>query len=766
MADVTVELKLATELGGIENINYMVRDVVMAADGLSASIDTFVDFTHNGEYVVKIKGFKDQTFTASVGDPETMVVYVGNAASNRQVTVGTTANLNYKLYDAKSVDVTDKANSNLSSVDYEIVYSDGYTLNDNFLYFDEVGDYATVVATYHPGEKYDANGAEVGVFKSAETKFVATAQNQASIVSIENWGLGDPNAWGGDVKSVILDNDNNPDGKLWVKLKLSDGSTPIINEYDQAIYVGETFIGYANFTALNPDVVEVYENFNNSNTFDVFGRTAGLSAPVMFSYVTNIAGEDVEIPVKSLTIEVKAPRKMQSVGYGSTSIVLSASPKDNDNKNANPMIENPTITLSVKDQYGGTYPNYTILGWEPVSKLAERATMASYDYVPGDVQDDLNTPTFNETKLQHEQVIDMSNPASILVKNANFQPLLWDVNNDLHADGTQPAGNASVGYRVRIQDDDTKAIMTAQFSINFRGHIGDEDHDDQRGHALELVMNKSYLDKNNGNAARFEKDNNNAHIGGLKTLVFDVYEKCNQAYYDEVAFEAWEGTTVPASTGLYYKVYKNGKDVTALAKGDLVLSDAPNSGTNGSGTTVTYKLSDKDTSDYTGAPGEIVIYKNDNDTIGAGTYKFQLFKVETKNGQNVATSVSGGMKTANVQVNTGSYKITFRDKVKAATEDPSDVIKCFKIADRNGTTFSMNGNDITTVDAANGVGTVKFGGSPRTFQIVRNFNKEYGQVNRVGDTIFVEKIVFWEEVEAGLYAEYVVPVNMFIEIGQ
>ena len=771
LADVKVYLKLTTDLKEVEEVNWMVRDVVMAADGLSASIDTFVDFTHNGEYVVEIKGFTAQTFTASVGDPETMVVYVGNAASNRQVTVGTTADLKYKLYDAKNVDVTDKVNSNLSSVDYEIVYSDGYTLNDTFLYFDEVGDYATVVATYHPGEKYDTNGAEVGVFKSAETKFVATPQNQASIEGVADWGITYPGSTNN--KYVILDDDNEPDGKLWIKLKLSNGViTDPIDEYDEAIYVGETFIGYANFTALNPDVVEVYENFGNSNTFDVFGRTAGKSAPVMFSYVTNIAGEDVEIPVKALTIEVKAPRRMDKVGYGSTSITLSASPSDehldlDPNVNNNNIkekgkirVENPTISLSVKDQYGQDYLRYTILGWEPVSKLAERATMASYEYVDGDVQDDPLTPTFNETKLQHQQVVNMSNPANITVANRNFQPLLWDVNNDLHADGTQPAGNASVGYRVRIQDNETKAIMTAQFSINFRGHIGDEDHDDQRGHAIELILDKGNLDGNQGNAARFE---GNAAAKAEKTLVFDVYEKCNQAYYDEVAFEAWTGTAVPTSAGLYYKVYKNGKDVTSLAKGDLVLSDNLNSGANGSGTTVTYRLSDVGGSDYTGAPGQIVIYKNANDTIGTGTYKFQLFEVKQSGNNFVPTSINGGMKTVNVQVNTGSYKITFRDSVKAATEDPADVIKCFRIADRNGNNFSLNG--INTLDKANGVGTVNFNGTPRTFQIVRNFNKEYGQVNRVGDTIFVEKIVFWENV-GGAYAEYVVPVNMFVEIGE
>ncbi|MBQ8798595.1 MAG: Ig-like domain-containing protein [Lachnospiraceae bacterium] len=736
LADVTVEQKVATELGGVENVNYMVRNVVMASDGLSASIDTFVDFVHNAEYVVKIKGFTTQTFTASVGDPESMVVYVGNAVANRQVTVGATENLKYKLYDAKNVDVTDKANSNLSSVDYEIVYSDGYTLTDNFLYFDEVGDYATVVATYHPGEKYDSNGVEVGVFKSAETKFVATAQNQASIVAIEDWGV---NAW--SAKDVKLDNDNNADGQLWVKLKLSDGSTQTVDYYDEPIYVGETFIGYANFTALNPDIVEVYE----SGTVDVYGRAVGF-APVMFSYVTNIAGEDIEVPVKSLTIEVKAKRAMKTVGYGSTSLVLSASPAQNDNSTK---IENPTVSLSVKDQYGDAYGDYTVLGWEPVSKLAERATMSET------VVDDANTPTFDESLITHGIAVDLdSSMVNVPIYNAEFQPLLWDVNNDLHADGTQPAGNASVGYRVRVKDNQTGTILTAQFSINFRGHIGDTDHGNQNGHALELVMNKTWLDKNNGNAARHEVVANNPHIAGEKTLVFDVFEKCNQAYYDEVAFEAWEGTTVPASTGLYYKMYRNGKDVTATAKAGAILADVLNSGAAGSGTTVTYRLSDVGTSQYDGR--DIVIYTNNDETIGAGTYKFQLFEVKTVNGQNRATSVSGGMKTANVQVNTGSYKLTFRDKAKAPTTAPEDLMKCFLIADRNGTTYSHAAHEVTA-------STVKFGNSTRDYMIVRNYDRE---AQRAGETAFVEKIVFWENLGDGTCAEFVVNVNMFVEIGQ
>ena len=737
LADVTVEQKLATELGGVENVNYMVRNVVMASDGLSAEIDTFMDFVHNAEYVVKIKGFTTQTFTASVGDPETMVVYVGNAVANRQVTVGTTANLNYKLYDGKNVDVTDKANSNLSSVNYEIVYSDGYTLTDNFLYFDEVGDYATVVATYHPGEKYDSNGVEVGVFKSAETKFVATAQNQASIVSISDWGV---NAW--SAKDVKLDDNNVADGALWVKLKLSDGSEQVVDYYDEPIYVGDTFIGYANFTALNPDVVEVYEA---AGTVDVYGRQVGF-APVMFSYVTNIAGEDVEVPVKSLTIEVKAKRAMKTVGYGSTSLVLSASPAGNDNSTK---IENPTISLSVKDQYGDNYGNYTVLGWEPVSKLAERATKVE------NIADDAATPVFDESLISHGIAVDLdANMVNVPVYNAEFQPLLWDVNNDLHADGTQPAGNASVGYRVRVKDNATGNILTAQFSINFRGHIGDTDHGNQNGHALELVMNKTNLDKYNGNAARHEVVANNAHISAEKTLVFDVFEKCNQAYYDEVAFEAWEGTTVPASTGLYYKIYRNGKDVTATAKAGAILADTLNSGAAGSGTTVTYRLSDVGTSQYDGR--NIVIYTNDDETIGAGTYKFQLFEVKTVNGQNRATSISGGMKTATVKVDTGSYKLTFRDKAKAATSAPEDLMKCFFIADRTGATYSHAAHEVTA-------NTVKFGNSVRDYEIVRNYDRE---ATRAGESVFVEKIVFWESLGDGTYAEFVVNVNMFVEIGQ
>ena len=740
MADVTVELKLATELNGVENINYMVRDVKMASDGLSASIDTFVDFTHNGEYVVKIKGFKDQTFTASVGAPESMVVYVGNAASNRQVTVGTTSELQYKLYDAKNVDVTDKFDTNLSSVEYEIVYSDGYTLNDNFLYFDEVGDYATVTATYHPGDKFDTNGVETGVFKSAATKFVATAVNQASIKGIKDWG----------VQSVKLDDNAKA---FWVELSLSNGTSQKIDYYDEPIYVGETFIGYANFTALNPDVVEVYEG---ANSVEVYGRAVG-SAPIMFSYVTNIAGEDIEVPVRSFTVEVKEKSVMNSVSYGSTSLTLSAAPGPQANIDK---IENPTISLSVKDQYGQTYPasKYTILGWEPVSKLAERAT------IPETIADDTKTPTFNESLISHDVVVPLTNAASaasITIANRNFQPLLWDVNNDLHADATQPAGNASVGYRVRVKDNETGKIMTAQFSINFRGHIGNTDHVNQNGHALELVLNKSDLDKNGGNAARFEwVDTNwdgnpdNSPVNNAKTLVFDVFEKCNLAYYDEVEFSAWTGSTVPTSEGLYYKMYRNGKDVTELAKNDGVLDDTI---PNGSGTEVKYTLSALDDSEYSGAPGQIVVYTNNNETIGAGTYKFQLFEVKYNQSADTyyASSINGGMKTANVKVDTGAYRLTFRDKVKAATTNPSDLIKCFVITDDDNKVISHAAHEVTDT-------TVKFGGSTRTYQIIRNYDKE---ASRAGETAFVEKIVFWENVGDG-YAEYVVPVNMFIEIGQ
>jgi hypothetical protein len=298
--------------------------------------------------------------------------------------------------------------------------------------------------------------------------------------------------------------------------------------------------------------------------------------------------------------------------------------------------------------------------------------------------------------------------------------------------------------------------MTAQFSINFRGHIGDDDHSDQRGHALELVLNKANLDANGGNAARTEVTANQGHVSAEKTLVFDVFEKCNLAYYDEVAFEAWTGTAVPTSAGLYYKMYRNGKDVTEIAKNGGILIDNI---ANGSGTEVKYRLSDIAPSEKYAAyaPGDVVIYTNNDETIGAGTYKFQLFEVKLSGNNYVATTINGGMKNVNVKVDTGSYKLHFRDKVKAPTEAESELLKCFVIMDDNGATSSLQMGTDTLGN------WVKFGGSTRYYKVIRNYNRE--NINRPGETAFVEKIVFWENVGEA-YAEYVVPINCFIEIGE
>ena len=717
LADVTVEQKVSTELGGVENVNYMVRNVVMASDGLSASIDTFMDFVHNGEYVVKIKGFTTQTFTASVGTPTSMVLFVGNNAANRQVTVGVTTDIQYKLYDAKNVDVTDKFDPDRNKVDFTVKYSDSYELAGDSLYFDEAGEYATVSAQFHPGEEYDEYGQEKGVVTAADTKFVAVAQNQAAIVGLDSWGV---NSWGG--KDVKLDDANS---LLWVKLNLSNGTQITINTYDQPIYVGDTFIGYANFTSLNPDVLEVYETANGA---ELYARAVG-NGPIMLSYVTNIAGDDVEIPVKTFTVEVKAKRIMNTVAYAEKNKIVSANPAENDNTTK---VENPTIALSVKDQYGDNYSKYVIVG---------------------DIE---GTNPISNRSIENGAVDFVDATGKIQIVNRMYYPILNDLDGDLVADGTQPAGNQSFGYVVRVKDTETNAIKSVTFSVNARSHIGDTDHAKQHGHSLELVLGSWALSSNGNNIARFENvgnDGNKTYLNAKKTLTFDVYEICNRAYYDEVAFDALTETignnnSVTVSNGYYYKVFRNGKDVTAKALG-TVLDENDNSA-GGSGTELVYDLSALGTSDYN-APGQIVIYTNDDETIGAATYNFALYSVV----DGKATRISN--KSASPKLDTGKYTLTFRDKAKAASMNPSDLIQCFQIADRTGATFWHGAEHVTD-------STVKFAWNvSRNYEVVRNYDKE---ATRAGDTVFVEKIVFWEPLGDGTYAEYVVPVNMFVEIAQ
>ncbi len=764
--DVTVTQLVPLANGGVEKVDYKVRDVKMAADKMSAEVETFFKFIHDGEYTIDVKGYESNTFTASVGEPVRVEVYAGNTVGNRQVSVGTQTYLNNRLFDAKGVDVTEEYKEDANhakTVRYFISYDGSFDIEDNSLYFNNVGETATVVAEYHPNNVFDGNGVEQGVVKSAETPFVAINPNAVRPVSIDSWKFTDHS------KDIILGESRTDSTKTIgeVKIKLSDGSTQNVRYYDQEIVKDGVSLGYVNFTALNADVVDVYEE---GGDVKVYGRQVGTSS-IMVSYISNVNGEFVEIPLGSISVEIKAKRVMNSVEYiYSKNMTVSASPADNANTKD---VEDMEITLSVKDQYGSGYSNYIVLDWEPTNKLAERATIAES---PADIS---STKIEENKVMEHDIAVTIAaGQEKITIHNAELQALLWDTDNNLKADSTQPAGSTSFGYRVRVKDLATGKILTATFSINARGHLGDVDHDDQRGHSISINMDKGALNATNGNIVRYEDPTPNAGWDDNKwhhekKLTFKVFEMCNQAKYDEIALDPLLAADVNNDnlvTGNYYfTILRNGKDVTNKALGNetirlsktdtrlshKVLTYADVDSNEEKGTVVEYKVAFEDESSYDNIR-DIVIYTNEEETIGAATYSFVLYQ---------ATGVDSykriSTQSTSVNLNAGKYTLTFRNSTYAKDTSSESLLQCFNIADRDGVEFTHDipawgqNDNVTSTQA-------KFGNVMRDYKVICNYDKV--APDRMGETVFVEKVVFWEALGDGTYAEYVVPVNCFIEI--
>ncbi len=748
--DVTVIENVPTTSGSIADPNYIVREVKMAADGMSATVELFKKLNDGANYSVKIKDFEDNAFTASVGYPKKVVVYVGDKVANNTVIVGDTTDLKCKLYDAKGVDVTAEYgpeayyyNNWRNAIEYTIKYTDSYELTGDTLYFANKGESAVVKATFHPAFQYDANGVELDVVESDAKTFYAVDRAANTVLDVIDHGVAGTN-WS---KSVRL-NDYSP-AYLEVKVSKSKGDPEVFEAYDEQIYVGGEYVGYINFTSMTPDILGVYES---SGKVLLEPHAIG-KARIAVSYANSLIGEKL---IKIVEIDVKEARVMTYAGYKEKNKLICANPGDGVVGNltatgANTTdVENPTIQLEVKDQDNWGYGNITVLditGINPVSQEAITKGAVVLNTANGD----------------------------ITVYNRKLDDIMRKMNGDLTADATQKVREFSFGYIVRVKDNRTQAIRNLTFAVNAKRHIGDVDHSGYHGHSLEFALNKWTLDKNSNNIARYWTDApNSGHVPAEKTLTFKTYEICNTARYDEVEFQpltsqiARDGS-VAVTNGYYFKIFRNGVDVTNKAlnntttSGRKIMTVAPTTTTD-YGTVVTYLLSDWKVDNY---GKTVVTYTNDDQTIGAATYEFVLY--EAKNYK----STRLGSKATTVGLDTGKYELTFRNKITADSRQDMDILQCFNIKDRNGKEYEHNyyagqGN-VTNTHA-------KFADNAyREYKIVYDSSKINSTNYREGDTLFVEKVIFYEPVgsydhdgdpttaEVTINAAYEVPVNKAVD---
>lgn len=199
-----------------------------------------------------------------------------------------------------------------------------------------------------------------------------------------------------------------------------------------------------------------------------------------------------------------------------------------------------------------------------------------------------------------------------------------------------------------------------------------------------------------------------------KSANIKVYQMNNGIKVAEQAVEAYRTVTAADENKYFFKVLKNGNDVTAnvqaVSNGAVINFSKQDAVSNGA------------------VSGSVVNYN-----LGAGTYSFNLYKC-IKSGSNlilVQQQVSNGVETCNA----GSYSAATRIKETTLSTSQKDLRDCFSIKDTKGaeatSAFVVNVDPASLAD-----------GSPY---------------------VYVSSIDFYDDLGKGEYAKYTVNIGVSLK---
>ncbi len=722
LGDVKVEEVVGTVMGE-DRIDYLVKDVTMAADNKSATVELFYEFNDGGKYEVTVKGYDTEGMIASKGEPKSIHLY-SNPYNiyDYSVLIGTDAKILYRVYDANGVDVTigDFYDSNIS---YTIKYTDAnYEDSADYLTFAEVGDKAVVTASFCSYET-DADGNYTNEWSSKPFTFYGVDKGVSAVDKITDWAA-NGKWYQGDKQKIRMEDED--DASLTVAILLTDNPyrTIYLGEFGQLIDDTEgNEIGTAFFTSLNPDVIEVK---NDGGAVVLEPRKLGMGR-IMVSYTTMVNDVEVSTPIGVVTIEVVGKSVMSSVALKSTRVVMSTNPA------VGSTLWDPVVELEVKDQYGNPYGYYKILN-ENEGDLDGKSALADDSVALGAI-----TTIDDDKKLQLDS----------------------QIYHDILGDEDVKATAKTFQYTVKVQDTKYYGIKNLTFTVDARNPIsnikalveGKEDVVKYFTTSYKLEVDKGLVDWAGGNVARIWAGNDNVGLENTKSASFVVWDMKNTAKYDELELLPLEdkkaSTIESAATGAYYMVFKDGVNITGK---DSVTADQDF----GNGTKVTLTFS-------TTAPSKIdnsktiVVFNTDDGSFvgGAGKYEFVYYEIKESNGKNKLYQKQKA--TINTTVDAGKYEFVKRTAVYANDVDDVTLLKCFVVKDRNGKTYGVN----DVYYNGEGKAVAKINNVEREFKV--NISDRYSNEK----SVYVDSITFWEDVTCwgdAAYAEYTVEVGLFVDI--
>ena len=311
----------------------VVKDLKLAEDGKSATVELFSAMADGVEYELKLTGFDPITFKASVGAPASMTLSMSADKADPFVQANAeNQTIKARLFDANGVEVTEQCSDATIIMSPKEYSQDGsYYVAGDIIWFNAPELQCTVVAEYMSG-KFDDNGNAVGNV-TAEFTFISQAAPAAAVFS----GVSDATLYTAanytePFKAKTLELPMGDEYFLAIKVKDSAGKESVVT------YDGQTVEGLGKFTfeEVTPNVAAL----NKNSMTEVIPYAEGQA-----TFVVNLQKDEnsAVVPVGAVTITVKPARALTTVTLDKNALSL---PADGGRYSGE------YLAITAKDQYG------------------------------------------------------------------------------------------------------------------------------------------------------------------------------------------------------------------------------------------------------------------------------------------------------------------------------------------------------------------------------------------------------------------------------
>lgn len=317
-------------------VNQLVKDVKFNAEGTEATVELYVDFASEGNYLFVYEDMEKGFKAAKLNDPAE--VDRVEIAFNTMEYLKSPETLTVKLYNKNGVDITSPTLT--SRVTYRLEEgSQGYISGNDQLYLFNKDDKAIVTATFHT-YTYDEVTFKENVIEGTGV-VVAVDAATYELDNTTEWTFGDQGSnpdWSKSLTKTLAAGDLNK--KLYARVKKTDGKTYAYS-YAGTFDNGE-HDNKLTFGSSDDSVLIVYEDGT------VYPVKAGNA--VIISYYNGVARD-------AIAVTVQGERKVAT--FTADKYVVNIS-------NSAYVEATDKIKLTVKDQLNADWPNVSV-AVEPLS---------------------------------------------------------------------------------------------------------------------------------------------------------------------------------------------------------------------------------------------------------------------------------------------------------------------------------------------------------------------------------------------------------------